>query len=345
MRWRLPMRLNAADDRPLDPVQAWTVERERVHRARTLRLVLPVVPPVLVLLLIIGGVVAVPRGLPEIALWLIMAALYGRMWIFLIRDARRLADEAAAIDRHFRDMIGDGAFDADVAITLPGSDARIGSSSAREGSVVAVVGRPIDEHDASAQRFPLTAVGEVRARLDRYMARVRPSAVVCSAASGADLLALDVAEARRVRSRVVLPYGRARYRQIVVTNRPGTWGPLFDRILGTLPSEDVIVLAVGNGDAAENAGAAAEAVNATILDHATMLAAAVTPAARGASGTATDHATSGAPGAEGGEPGVVALLVWEGGSAELASGAADPVAGFRAQAERRGIRVDQILTK
>lgn len=344
MRWRLPMRLDAADERPLDPVRAWAVERERVHRARTLRLVLPIVPPLLVLFVIIGGVLSVPRSLPEIALWLIMVALYGRMWIFLIRDARRLADEAAAVDRRFRDIIGDAALDDDVAVTFPGGDDRIGHSSAREGSVVALVGRPIDEHDASAQRFPLTAVGDVRARLDRYMARVRPSAVVCSAASGADLLALDVAEARRVRCRVVMPYDRARYRQAVVRNRPGTWGPLFDRILGALPSEDVIILTDGDdGSGGENASAVCDAVHAAVLDQAAILAAAVAPVARGGRRTAADHGMSGAPGAESGASGVVAVLVWEGGSADLAL-ADDPVARFRAEAERRGIRVDQIPT-
>lgn len=347
-------------------MQAFTAERERVHRARAARLVLPFIPPLVVVVLIIAGVLPVPRGLPGIALWLILIALYASMWLFLVRDARRLAAEAAAVDRRFRAMAGAAPFDA-VAV-LPGVRGEAGGEAddgvVRDGPVLALVGRPIDARDADVARFALTAVADVRTRLDRYMARVRPSAVVCSAACGADLLALDVAEARRVRRRVVLPYERGRFRHFAVTNRPGTWGPLFDRILGALPSEEVVV--VGHlGDGHDPRRGAPVSLHTAILDQAGVVATAAAAASPGASGagemppsplpsppreiggtTSSGDASGVGDSAEAiqARRNVVAVIVWEGRASGADVSSSDPVAAFRAEAGRRGIRVDEIPT-
>lgn len=64
-----------------------------------------------------------------------------------------------------------------------------------------------------------------------------PSVLVCSAACGADLLALDVASQLSLRCRVVLPFGPARFRDTSVIDRPSNpklnadWGAIFDRVI------------------------------------------------------------------------------------------------------------------
>ena len=55
--------------------------------------------------------------------------------------------------------------------------------------------------------------------------------LVCSAASGADLLALGVASEMGIRRRVLLPFARALFRETSVADRPGDWGERYDRVL------------------------------------------------------------------------------------------------------------------
>jgi len=55
--------------------------------------------------------------------------------------------------------------------------------------------------------------------------------LVSSAACGSDLLALKAAGDLGIRRRVILPFDQATFRDQSVVDRPGDWGPLFDRIL------------------------------------------------------------------------------------------------------------------
>src|SRR5215510_14628657 len=98
--------------------------------------------------------------------------------------------------------------------------------------VAALAGRRIDAADASTSRFPLANTELVRERLQALLRAEQSDALVCSAAYGADLIALDVAGALGLRRRVVLPFAAERFRQSSVTDRPGDWGPLFDQIIG-----------------------------------------------------------------------------------------------------------------
>jgi len=177
--------------------------------------------------------------------------------------------------------------------------------------IIAVAGRRIDAESAPAARFPLKNVDLVQQRLDELFAREFATAMVSSGACGADLAALTVAGARGMRRRMVLPFGRDEFRGSSVTDRPGDWGPVYDRVLAELdPTGDVVTL---EGHAAGDA--AYDAANDAILDEAATLA------RQGA----TD---------------VVALLVWEGAPRD----GADMTAGFGEAARKRGYRVEQVKT-
>jgi hypothetical protein len=178
--------------------------------------------------------------------------------------------------------------------------------------IVAVAGRRVDAHDAPVARFPLANVALVQQRLDEFFARQAATAMVSSGACGADLAALTVAGARGMRRRLVLPLSRAEFRASSVTDRPGDWGPVYDRVLAELdPSGDVVTLA---GQAAGDAAYAA--ANDVILDEAALLA--------------RKNATE-----------VIALLVWEGAPRD----GADMTAAFGEAARTRGYRVEQVKTR
>jgi hypothetical protein len=177
--------------------------------------------------------------------------------------------------------------------------------------VTALTGRRIDAANATAARFPLAHVDRVRERLERLLRVQGSAALVCSAACGADLIALDVADALGLRRRIVLPFALERFRQSSVTDRPGTWGPLFDRVIEEVRAKgDLVVLGLDEGD-----GATYAAANAAILNDAETLA--------------------------GGDPAqVTAVIVWEGGS----RGEGDHTEAFATLARARGHPVREVLT-
>ena len=177
--------------------------------------------------------------------------------------------------------------------------------------VAALAGRRIDAADAATARFPLANTELVRGRLQALLRAEQSDALVCSAACGADLIALDVAGALGLRRRVVLPFAPERFRETSVTDRPGDWGPLFDRIIGEVRAKgDLVVLGLDEGDDATYAAA-----NEAILNEAETLA--------------------------GGEPSqVVAIIVWEGALARR--GRSDR--GFATLARARGHPVREVLT-
>ena len=96
--------------------------------------------------------------------------------------------------------------------------------------IVALAGRRIDKPDADAPRFPLTGVDLVRGRLHHLLSEKKVTTFVCSAACGADLLALAAARDLGIRRRVILPFTRERFRVTSVVDRPGDWGPLFNAV-------------------------------------------------------------------------------------------------------------------
>ncbi len=146
----------------------------------------------------------------------------------------------------------------------------------------------------------------VRERM-RVVLEQKATALVCSAACGADLIALEVAGELRIRRRVVLPYSREQFRRSSVIDRPGDWGAIFDQIISNV---EVVVLPFRPDDP----GAYPQA-NAAIVREAERLS----------------HDTG---------QGILAVVAWDGKS----RGADDLTAAFREQAVRSGYRVAEVLT-
>ena len=97
--------------------------------------------------------------------------------------------------------------------------------------VFALAGRRIDSPQAEPARFPLRNLDLVRSRLRALFDRGGGNTLICSAACGADLLALDAAGELNMQRRVILPFDREQFRETSVTDRPGDWGPIYDRVL------------------------------------------------------------------------------------------------------------------
>jgi len=180
--------------------------------------------------------------------------------------------------------------------------------------VVALAGRRVDaDLPGGAVRFPGRLVPIVRERIRALLAGGSAASLVCSAACGADLLALEAAGRLGLRRRVVLPFTPDRFRGTSVTDRPGAWGDLYDDAIGAvLAAGDLVVLnEVGSDDDAY------AATTRAILDEAQALAARAAPAGQ-----------------------VSAVIVWDGSP----RGPGDLTAGFADEARTRGIPVSEIST-
>lgn len=179
-------------------------------------------------------------------------------------------------------------------------------------AVIALAGRRVDATNTAPPRFPLSNVPLVRSRLADLLVQERALALVSSAACGVDLLALEEAERLGVQRRIVLPFPPERFRDTSVVDRPGDWGPLFDRIVAAVRAAcDLVVL---EADAAGD-DAAYAAANAAIIAEAESLA-------------------------EEGKYRTVAVLVWEG--AARAQG--DATGGFQSLAAAAGFAERTVLT-
>lgn len=107
--------------------------------------------------------------------------------------------------------------------------------------VIALVGRRIDSPDARLAVFPLANVGRVGEDLRRLLGDRGAAEVVCSAACGADLLALEAAGDAGLRRRIVLPFETGLFRETSVVDRPGNWGPLFDKTIAEVRAKGDLV--------------------------------------------------------------------------------------------------------
>lgn len=131
-------------------------------------------------------------------------------------------------------------------------------------------GRRIDATESNCPRFPLANVALVRRRLHTLFTEHKAFALVCSAACGADLVALEAAETLGLPRRVVLPFAPERFRKTSITDRPGDWGALYDHVIDAVQRlGDLIVLGY-----AAHERRAYEAANAIILDEAVVLSSA-----------------------------------------------------------------------
>src|SRR5215467_7835009 len=134
--------------------------------------------------------------------------------------------------------------------------------------VIALAGRRVDAPNAKEPRFPPQNLGVVKERLRDLFIRRKATALVCSAACGADLVALQVAEDLRIKRTVILPYKPDIFRRTSVVDRPGDWGEPYDRIIAQVQKTNNLVI-LGY---AEDDSAAYSATNHAILDCATKIA-------------------------------------------------------------------------
>jgi hypothetical protein len=132
-------------------------------------------------------------------------------------------------------------------------------------NVLALAGRRIDAEGADPPRFPLSQVEVVRRRLNSLIIAERIGAMVCSAACGADLVALEEGGKLGVRRRVVLPFAKERFRETSVVDRPGDWGEIYDRVIADVEARgDLVALTPAGRDEEE----AYQAANETIIKEA-----------------------------------------------------------------------------
>lgn len=178
--------------------------------------------------------------------------------------------------------------------------------------IAALAGRRIDEPNAETSRFPSENIELTRARIFDFLKEEVPDALVCSAACGADLLALEAAGKLGIERYIILPFERERFRTTSVTDRPGDWGKMFDRICDEVEEEGNLTVLQGFEDENE----AYSAATTEILNKAESLYA-------------------------GGKDQKLAVIVWEGN----VKNEEDETAAFAAKARTRNFIVKEILTK
>ncbi len=102
------------------------------------------------------------------------------------------------------------------------------------GDVIALAGRRIDAPDAKERRFPATNVELVAARIRALFQEIKPVSLVCSAASGADLIALDVAGQLAIERHIILPFAPEVFCKTSVADSGPEWELRFDLIVTEL---------------------------------------------------------------------------------------------------------------
>jgi hypothetical protein len=178
-------------------------------------------------------------------------------------------------------------------------------------TVVVVAGRRVDAPGTISARFPEAESARVRSAIGQWLEGVGATTLVCAAACGADLLALEIAGRLGIRRRILLPFGVAEFRASSVVDRPGGWGERYDQIVAEVEAEGDLLL---HSYPMEGDGAYFQ-TNLDLFREAEQIA-----------------ATADIP--------VLALVVWEGHS----RGPQDVTAHFLAEAQYRGLPVHQILT-
>ena len=175
--------------------------------------------------------------------------------------------------------------------------------------IAGLAGRRIDAADAEPLRFPAAREQVVAHRIAAILKERDVTTLVCAAACGSDLLALDAAQREGIATCIVLPYEPAAFRRSSVVDRGASWGAAFDRAIGDAGARGALrILRIDTRD--EHVY---EKTNDGILDEALALA--------------------------GNDPaGVVALAVWDGAIA----GRTDYTADFTAAARERRIAVQSI---
>jgi len=177
--------------------------------------------------------------------------------------------------------------------------------------VIALAGRRVDASDAAQKRFPAENAQVVKQRIHEFLLSHDALALVCAAACGADILALEAAGELGLRRRIVLPFDKATFRASSVVDRGGDWGERYDRIISEVEGQgDLVEFAHDKDD-----GQTYFTGNLDILDQAKWLASELKTEAH-------------------------ALVVWNGES----RGVDDVTGHFKQEALARGMEAPEVLT-
>jgi hypothetical protein len=187
-------------------------------------------------------------------------------------------------------------------------------------NVVALSGRRVDAVGETNPRFPPEHASMVRERIRAALKKTRAQMLICSAACGADLLALEAARDLGMDVRIILPAPRTTFRESSVVDRPGDWGEIFDRQM----------------DLAEREGAVRqiEPVSESNNDDYFKVLDVILDQAAGCATRTRNGATAAEPGR------VTALVVWDGKS----RGEDDVTAAFLQQAHDHSLTVHEVFT-
>jgi hypothetical protein len=178
--------------------------------------------------------------------------------------------------------------------------------------IAALAGRRIDKPGTAPPVFPLRNEQLVADRISTFFEEESVTNLVCSAANGADLIALEIALDSDVACRIILPTGPDDFKTTSVSDRPGDWDQRFDQVLRRLrPTDDLIVM----GSETPESHDAYEQVNEQIFAHAMSIS------------------------RESNQP-IVAVAVWN----KKMSGTEDLTASFIKVAKRNNIRVVEVAT-
>ena len=190
-------------------------------------------------------------------------------------------------------------------------------------AIVAFAGRRIDATDVETPRFPLTQVDVVLKKIEELFRRDNVKTLIGSAACGADLIALRVAQKLGINYRVILPFVSERFRVTSVMDRPCTqewnWGVLFDQVIDIAQGNGELVVVKTDEDRQNPYQAVNQAILNEALQQGRIQAATVSPQ--------EIHQ-------------VQAVIVWDGHT----RGPRDLTLHFAEEARSRGLIVKEILT-
>lgn len=108
-------------------------------------------------------------------------------------------------------------------------------------SVAALAGRRIDSKDSGKKRFPLTEAENVAKKLFQHFQNEKVKHLFCSAACGADIIAIEVANELGIPCTIVIPFTRKIFKKTSVLDRPGDWGDRFDRLINTVQENNKLI--------------------------------------------------------------------------------------------------------
>lgn len=112
-----------------------------------------------------------------------------------------------------------------------------------------LAGRRIDPEHASVQRFPRDSVDTVSESIKGVFTECSVTTLICSAAAGADLLALRIALDFGISCRVIISSSTEAFRRDSVSDLGSEWDQMFSDVVQRIGLENLICIPAGNDDA------------------------------------------------------------------------------------------------